>query len=360
MHAESIADGGRTRLDWRVRAATGAAGSPRPATTPEGFSVPLNPLRWSHRTKLIAAFATLYVVWGSTYLGIRVGLQADLPPALFAGWRLVPAGLLLLGFARLRGTSLRVRFDQYRIIATVGLFLLVGGMYLTFLAERTIPSGLAALIVALLPLWVALAESVVPGMERPTARGYLGLAIGFAGLGVLVAPRLSGLSGTPAELTGIGLQILGTWLWTTGSIVSKRSPLDVDSIVATGYEMLTAGAVLLGIGTLKGEWPLFHLTPAGLGSLAYLSVIGSCVAFTAFVWLLKHAPASKVMTYAYVNPVIAVFLGWAAGSLGIVTPEPVDGWMAIGMTVIVAGVALTTSAPTRPARTAIPATAPPE
>jgi drug/metabolite transporter (DMT)-like permease len=220
----------------------------------------------------------------------------------------------------------------------------------TFLSERTIPSGLAALIVALLPLWVAFAESVLPGMDRPSAGGYVGLVIGFAGLGVLVAPRLTGPRGTPEQLVGIGVQILGTWLWTTGSIISKRSPVTVDAIVATGYEMLTAGVVLLGIGTLQGEWPLFRLTASGFGALAYLSVIGSCVAFTAFVWLLKHAPASKVMTYAYVNPVIAVVLGWAAGSLGIVAPEPIDIWMVVGMAIIVAGVALTTSAPMRPAQ----------
>lgn len=310
--------------------------------------MPLNPLHWPHRVKLIVAFATLYVVWGSTYLGIRVGLEADLPPTLFAGWRLVPAGLILLGFARLRGRSLRIRFDQYRIIATVGLFLLVGGMYFTFLAERTIPSGLAALIVALLPLWVALAESLVPGMDRPTARGYLGLVIGFAGLGVLLAPRLTGISGSREELLGIGLQVLGTWFWTTGSLISKRRPVDVDSMVATGYEMLTAGCVLVVVGTLAGEWPHFVLTPAGAGALGYLIVMGSSVAFTSFVWLLKHAPASKVMTYAYVNPVIAVFLGWGAGMLGLVPPEPVDAWVVVGMAVIVTGVALTTSAPTRP------------
>lgn len=306
-------------------------------------------MRWPHKFKLIAAFAALYVVWGSTYLAIRVGLEADMPPAVFAGMRLVPAGLLLLAFARVRGARLRVALDEYFLIAIVGILLLVGGMYSTFLSERHIPSGLAALIVALLPLWVALAESVVPGMERPSARGYLGLVIGFAGLGVLMAPRLTGIAGTPKELMGIGIQILGTWLWTSGSILSKRRPVKADALVATGYEMLTAGGVLLFIGTVRGEWAGLTLTASGLSALAYLIVFGSCVAFTAFVWLLRHAPASKVMTYAYVNPVIAVFLGWAAGTLGLVRPEPVDGWMLAGMVVIVAGVALTTSAPTRPA-----------
>lgn len=311
--------------------------------------MPLNPMRWSHKVKLIVAFATLYVVWGSTYLAIRIGLTADLPPALFAGLRLVPAGIILLMFAKARGTSIRIPFSEYRIVGMVGIFLLVGGMYSTFLSERAIPSGLAALIVALLPLWMALAESILPGMERPTARGVLGLIVGFSGLGVLMAPRIAGFHGTPDELIGIGIQVLGTWLWTTGSIVSKRNPVKTDAIVATGYEMLTAGGVLLVIGTVAGEWPRVTLNAPGLGALAYLILMGSCVAFTAFVWLLRNAPASKVMTYAYVNPVIAVFLGWAAGTLGLVPPEPVDGWVLAGMLIIVAGVALTTSAPTRKA-----------
>lgn len=311
-------------------------------------------MRWSYKAKVIAAFAALYVVWGSTYLGIRVGLEADLPPALFAGLRLVPAGLLLLGFAKWRGANLRVGFDEYRLMATIGILLLVGGMYSTFLSERYIPSGLAALIVALLPLWVALAESFIPGMDRPTARGYLGLVVGFAGLGVLMMPRLTGIAGTPQELLAVGIQILGTWLWTSGSILSKRRPVKADALVATGYEMLTAGGVLLVIGTVMGEWVGFHLSTQGVVALTYLVLAGSCVAFTAFVWLLRHVPASKVMTYAYVNPVIAVFLGWAAGKLGLVPPEPVDGWVLAGMTIIVAGVALTTSAPTRPGRQPVP------
>jgi len=306
-----------------------------------------NPLRWPHGVKLVVAFATLYVVWGSTYLAIRIGLEADLPPALFAGSRLLPAGMILLGVARLRQRSLRIPFDEYRIVAAVGLLLLVGGMFSTFLAERIITSGLAALVVALLPLWVALAESLVPEMDRPSGRGYVGLVIGFVGLAVLVAPRLAGVSGSRKELAGIGVLVLGTWLWTAGSILSKRKPVKADAMVATGYEMLTAGVVLLAIGTVAGQWPEFVMTPQGLAALLYLILMGSCVAFTAFVWLLRNAPASKVMTYAYVNPVIAVFLGWSAGRLGLVPPEHIDGWMLAGMGIIVAGVALTTSAPTR-------------
>ncbi|HEX9092765.1 MAG TPA: EamA family transporter [Coriobacteriia bacterium] len=308
--------------------------------------VSLNPAHWPRTAKLVAAFATLYVVWGSTYLGIKIGLNAGLPPTAFAAMRLVPAGLVMLGLARLRGKSLKMRPADLRITAIVGIFLLVGGMYSTFLAERTINSGLAALIVALLPLWIALAESVLPGMERPSARGVAGLVLGFSGLGILMAPRLTGVTGTARELAGIGIMIVGTWLWTAGSVISKKRPVRADAMVATGYEMLTAGAVLCVIATVLGEWGSVSFTPAGVGALAYLILVGSALAFTAFVWLLRNAPASKVMTYAYVNPVVAAFLGW------LVLGERLDPWAIAGMVVIVIGVALATSAPTRPPREA--------
>lgn len=306
----------------------------------------LDPASWPHKAKLVAAFATLYVVWGSTYLFIRIGLQGHLPPALFAGVRLMPAGAILLAFARARGARLRVPAREYRIIATVGILLLCGGMFGTFLAEQYIPSGLAALIVALLPLWIAAAEWALPGMERPTRTGVAGLVIGFSGLVLLMAPRLGDIRGTQRELLGAGILILGTWLWTAGSIYSKSHPVRADALVATGYEMLTAGGVLTVLGLATGEASrLPEVTPAALGALAYLIVIGSCLAFTAFVWALRNAPASKVMTYAFVNPVIAVLLGW------VVLGEPVDWWLAAGMTVIVAGVAIATTAPSRPAVT---------
>lgn len=304
----------------------------------------MNPLKWSRRTKMVAAFATLYVVWGSTYLAIKIGLNAALPPAAFAGLRLVPAGLILLGFARLRGLPLRIRHRDLVTCVVVGVFLLVGGMFSMFLGEGYVPSGLAALIVASLPLWIALAESVVPGMERPSAKGIVGLVVGFAGLGVLMVPRVAGLTGTRQQLVGIAIVLAGTWLWTVGSVISKRRPVRADAMVATGYEMLSAGVVLCAIATVSGDWERLHFTAPGLGALVYLIFIGSAMAFTAFVWLLRNAPASKVMTYAYVNPAVAAFLGWA------VLGERLDVWTFAGMVVIVAGVALTTSAPTRAPR----------
>jgi drug/metabolite transporter (DMT)-like permease len=304
----------------------------------------LNPLRWSRRSKMVAAFGTLYVVWGSTYLAIKIGLNAGLPPAAFAGMRLVPAGLILLLLARMRGIPLRIRHRDFVTCAVVGCFLLVGGMFTMFLAETSVPSGLAALLVAALPLWIALAESALPGMERPSALGVVGLLIGLSGLAVLMYPRLAGMTGSTAQLRGILVLLAGTWLWTTGSVLSKKRPIRADAMVATGYEMLVAGLVLCGIATAAGDWGRVQFSASGAWALAYLILFGSVMAFTAFVWALRNAPASKVMTYAYVNPVIAAFLGW------VVLSERLDLWTLAGMVIIVAGVALTTSAPTRPAR----------
>jgi drug/metabolite transporter (DMT)-like permease len=295
---------------------------------------------------------TLYVVWGTTYLAIKVGIDAALPPALFAGLRLVPAAAIMFVLARARGSRLTVPPRELRIVCIVGLLLLVGGQYGMMVAEQYVPSGLAALVVALVPLWIALLESAFPDMRRPSGLGWLGLAIGFTGLGVLLAPRLVGLAAGRDELIGIAVILVGTWLWTSGSVYSKRNPVDVDGLVVTAYEMLVAGAATLIIGTLLGEWSRLTMTPKGLGALLYLIVFGSCIAFTAFVYALANLPASKVMTYAYVNPVIAVFAGWAAGQVGLVPLEPVTTSTLVGMVVIVAGVALTTAAPTLPPRRA--------
>jgi drug/metabolite transporter (DMT)-like permease len=304
----------------------------------------------SLRAKIVIAMLTLYVVWGTTYLAIKVGVDAGLPPALFAALRLLPASAIMFALARVRGASLRLSRRELKTVSLVGVLLLVGGQYGMIVAEQYVPSGIAALVVALVPLWIALAESVFPDMQRPSGRGWLGLAIGFSGLGVLLAPRVAGVQTGATELLGICIVVLGTWLWTTGTIYSKRHPVRVDGIVVTAYQMLAAGALTLLIGTALGEWSRFALNPKATGALLYLIVFGSCIAFTAFVFALANLPASKVMTYAYVNPVIAVFAGYAAGVIGLVPAEPITAPTVIGMVVIVAGVALTTAAPTLPPR----------
>jgi len=304
----------------------------------------------SRRIKVIIAMAIMYVVWGTTYLAIKVGLDAGLPPTLFAGVRQIPAAALLFVIAAWRGASLRISAKDLRISVIIGILLIVGGQYFTFLAEQSVPSGISALVVALLPLWIALAESAFPDMQRPGRLGWVGLAIGFSGLGILLAPRLVGVSAGRSELAGLGLQVIGTWLWASGSIFSKRNPVKADTMVMTAYEMLAAGGVLLCLGTVLGEWPRFVVTPKAFGALAYLAVIGSAVAFTAFTYALQNLSASKVMTYAYVNPVIAVFAGALAGRIGLVPPEPITASTLIGMVVIVGGVALAIGSPTRPPR----------
>ncbi len=311
-----------------------------------------NPLTWSHRVKIVVAFASMYVIWGSTYLAIRVGLENAMPPSLLAGIRLVTAGLLMFAFARWRGYSLRMPRRELIITVIVGIFLLCGGMYFTVLAEQYVPSSLSALLVAVVPLWVASAEGLLPGMDRLTGRGILGLFIGFAGLGILMYPRITGIQGDEKQFIGIGLQLLATWLWTTGSIISKRNPIKTNGVVAVAWEMFAAGVILTFVGVVRGEVAdLGGVSAAGVGALLYLAVMGSCVAFTAFMWLLRNVPASKVMTYTYVNPVVAVFLGWSAGYVGLLPePEPVNIWVVGGMTVIVLGVVLTTSSPMKPSR----------
>lgn len=306
----------------------------------------------SRRIKVVVAMLVLYIVWGTTYLGIKVGLSAGLPPTLFAGVRQFPAAALIFAIAAWRGTSPKISWTDLRISAIVGLCLLVGGQYFAFLAEQNIPSGLAALLVALIPLWVALVESVLPGMRRPGRLGWAGLTIGFTGLGILMWPKLAAMS-TPTgarELAGTAVMIVGGWLWTTGTIYAKRNPVSADGLVVTAWEMVVAGVVLLALGTALGDWARFPVTPTTILALAYMSVVGSAVALTAFTYALQNLSASKVMTYAFVNPVIAVFAGALAGRGGLVPPEPITVAEIVGMTVIVAGVAITTAAPTLPSR----------
>ena len=298
------------------------------------------------RAKTVLAFGIVYLVWGSTYLGIKIALNEGMPPALLGGVRLLAAGALLLAFARLRGTRLAISRRDLSTSAIVGLCLLCGGMFSTMLSEQLIDSSLAAIVVAAAPLWMALAEGVLPGMDRPSRRGLVGLVVGLVGLMILVGPRIGGLSGTPSELLGIGIQVAGTWLWVTGSILSKKRPLTTDGTVATGYEMLIAGVVLACLALVLGEFGHARVTFAGVTATLYLAVFGSAVAFTAFMWLIRNVRGSTVMTYAYVNPAVAVLLGYVAGLVGLLPkPEVLDVWSITGTLVILGGVALTTSAP---------------
>jgi drug/metabolite transporter (DMT)-like permease len=258
---------------------------------------------------IVLAFACVYFFWGSTYTAIRIG-AAQMPALLLAGTRFSIAGVLLLIWCRIRGLRLFWPGRTMLIIAIVGLLLLAGGNVGLIYAEEVVPSGLASLIVAVVPLYVALFEMLLPGGEPLPRRGWLGMALGFVGLAVLVWPSIrGGGSGNHARLIAEGVLLAGAFSWTAGSILARRARLPVNSFVAAAWEMIAAGIFSTILGTALGQWPQFHFNGAAAGSLAYLITGGSLIGYSGYIYLLEHVPVAKVSSYAYVNPVVAVLLG---------------------------------------------------
>ncbi len=285
--------------------------------------------------RVALAFALVYAIWGSTYLAIRV-VVASVPPAASAGVRFTAAGVLLLLYARLTGRVIAVSRQDALSLAIVGFFLLVCGNGLVVWAEQFVASGLAALMVATMPLWLAVMSAALPRGERLPPTGWAGVVLGFVGLAVLLWPKIGPKAS--GDLGGEAALLLAPLCWSIGSLYSKRMPVTVAPLVATGWEMLFGGAILSIIAAAGGEFSRFAPTRDGWLALGYLVIFGSCVAFTAFVWLLHHVPAAKVATYAYVNPVIAVLLGW------LLLDESLTSSMLVGTPIIVAAVALVTTA----------------
>jgi drug/metabolite transporter (DMT)-like permease len=256
------------------------------------------------------ALATIYVVWGSTYLAIRVMVET-MPPLLSAGLRFATAGAIFWIVLRLTGGAEKVRVTGRELAgaALIGTLLCFGGNGLVTVAEQDVPSGLAALIIGSVPLWVVVMRA---GHGERVPRGTLaGVAVGFAGLALLVLP---GDRPGEAPLWGVLTCLAASISWAAGSFYSRGTPLPADALVSTAWQMLLGGAGMLVVGTIVGEVGDVDPAAFSLDSLlafAYLIFIGSLVAFTAYVWLLRNAPISVVATYAYVNPVIAIFLGWA-------------------------------------------------
>lgn len=267
--------------------------------------------RVSLSTRIVLAFAAVYVFWGSTYTAIRVG-SAQMPALLLAGTRFLAAGALLLVWCRWRGLRLLWPPKTMLLLTLIGLLLLGGGNVGLCYAEQTVPSGLSSLGMAVIPFFVALIEMLLPGGEPLPARGWLGLALGFAGLVALLWPSLHhGFSGDPALLWAVIALLAAALSWSVGSVVSRRARLPVNSFVAAAWQMLIAGAFATALGTGLGQWPRFHVNAPALWSQAYLVTCGSLLGYTAYIYLLEHVPVGKVASYAYVNPVVAVLLGIA-------------------------------------------------
>src|SRR3954471_20721719 len=268
-------------------------------------------------------FGMVYVLWGSTYLAIRIVVE-HIPPAMMGATRFLIGGAIMLAWCAVSGRNIKLSRVDFRRVATIGVLLLVGGNVCVAWAEKTVPSGLAALVVAVVPLWVAIIETFILKGERLLRRGVFGLLLGIVGLIVLLWPKLVSGSVDHGVLFGAGLLIFASLSWATGSIFSRRWDLKVDPFAATGWEMLIAGAVALVISLALGDQHRVVWTPRGIYAIAYLITAGSLLGLTAYIWLLNHVPTAKVATYAYVNPIVAVFLGW------LILHEEVDAYTLAG------------------------------
>ncbi len=301
-------------------------------TSPRGIAPASSVAVWS-------ALWVVYVVWGSTYLAIAVAVET-MPPLTALGTRFLAACAVLgLALVLRRGPrALAVPWQELRGAVVVGALLLGVGMGVLSLAEQHVPSGVAALIVAIMPLWVVILRAVTG--DRPPLVTWLGVAVGIAGVVVLVGPGSAG-GDAAAQRTFWSVAMLGsTACWAFGSFLQPRIRTPRDPLLMSFYEMLTGGLALTAVGLLRGEHvtDMAHATARSWWGWAYLVVVGSLVAYTAFVWLVGHAPLSLVSTYAYVNPVVAVLLGWW------ILGEPLTLGLLVGGAVVVVGVMLVVSA----------------
>src|SRR4051795_7475540 len=318
-------NGNAAASHWFEKTLNGAA---PPAAAPAAEAAP-GWLVW-------LALGSIYLIWGSTYLAIRVMVET-VPPLLGAGFRFLLAGAIFYLFLRLRRGLPSVRFSGRELLAAAGAgtLLCFGGNGLVTVAEQDVPSGIAATLIASVPLWIILFRRL---SKDPINRvALVGVLIGFCGVGVLMLPgeRPAGLSVGPMLVV-----VAAAACWAVGSYYPRRWPLPRDTMLSTALQMLTSGSVMVAVGALVGEFG--DVDPGGfstksIAGFVWLVTAGSLVAYTSYVWLLKNAPISKVSTYAYVNPVVAIFLGW------LLLSEEITSTIVVGATLIVASVALVVS-----------------
>jgi len=287
---------------------------------------------------VILAFGLVYLFWGSTYLAIDIAVQT-IPPALMCAVRFSIAGVVMLAVCALTGHKVLYSPRQIALAAVVGVLLLMGGNLTLSYAELTVSSGLAALIIAITPLWFLVLDSLLLGDHHISGRGKAGLALGILGLFVLFYPELTSRTTLGRRELWASVSLIGgSFSWALGSVLSKRWQSGMDVFSSTGWQVTAAGAANFLFALLNGDFSHVTWTTRGVSAVLYLVVCGSWIGYTAYIWLLEHVPTPKVSTYAYVNPVVAVFLGW------LILHEHVDRFILLGSAIVVLSVVLVTSA----------------
>ncbi|HEX5875515.1 MAG TPA: EamA family transporter [Pyrinomonadaceae bacterium] len=290
------------------------------------------------RVRVVLAFAAVYVLWGSTYLAIRYAIET-LPPFLMAGTRFFIAGAILFGLAGLNGERLSTSLPQWPKAFAIGALLLLCGNGGVTWAEKYIATGLAALLVATEPLWVVVLNWIL-SRRRPRAAVLLGILVGLAGVGLLVSDGFSRVESSGFSLAASGVVLVAAFAWAAGSVYANHRPIKGSTSMGAGMQMMAGGSLLLLLGVVAGDLPRLRTMNASwlsIGAFFYLLVFGSLVGFTAYSWLLKNVTPARAATYAYVNPVVAVLLGWLLAS------EPLTSRMMIAAGVIVGSVILITT-----------------
>ena len=281
-------------------------------------------------TRIVAAYAAIYLIWGSTFLAIRLGVR-DLPPLLFSAGRFLFAGLLLTAVAVLLKERFPSTRREWKYMVAFSLLMIAGSNGVSTIALKHIPSNEGALLSAGSAIWIAWLGTIGPRGHRLTPRAIVGLLLGFAGVALLVWPRSSTPSG---HLLWQALVVYSSLSWAVGTVLYRNAALTVGPVAFNAAMMSLGGAWLLVAGLASGQAAEWRWEARGLLAMGYLAVFGSAIAYTAYTWLLKHSPADRVGTFAYVNPAIAAVLGWA------VLGEVLEPAQIVGMLVILAGVVL--------------------
>jgi drug/metabolite transporter (DMT)-like permease len=282
-------------------------------------------------------FGLVYLFWGSTYLGIGIAVE-HIPPALMCATRFTAAGLIMLAYCIVSGKNIRYSARELVQLAIVGNLLLMGGNLTLSFAERYVPTGLSALLIAITPLWFLVLDSLLLGHHRVSGRGLAGLGLGLTGTVVLLWPQLHATGALGRRELWYALALNGgAFLWAFGSVLSKKWQSGGPSFGATSWQVFFAGIGNLIFALFNHDFAHVVWTTRGLAAVGYLIVGGSLIGYTAYIYILGHAPTAKVSTYAYVNPVVAVFLGW------LVLHEKIDGYIFAGSAIVIASVIVVTS-----------------